>query len=45
MMECRMCGKHTSHFETRWYIYDNGEQFKTQVCMDCAKLHDWLVKR
>jgi hypothetical protein len=44
MRECSMCGRHTSHFEMRWYKYDNGERFREAVCMPCADLHGRLVK-
>lgn len=44
MRQCSMCGRHTSHFELRFYKYDNGEQFRLAVCMPCADLHNNLVK-
>jgi hypothetical protein len=45
MRTCGMCGTSTSHFELRWYKYDNGEQFREAVCIPCADQHTTMVNR
>jgi hypothetical protein len=45
MRTCGMCGTSTSHFELRWYKYDNGEQFREAVCIPCADQHAAVVNR
>lgn len=40
---CPMCGKELFLATTRLYKYDNGEQFRETVCLQCAKAHDRLV--
>ena len=41
--ECAMCGKNATLIRC-WYQYDNGEQFQSLVCPNCADLHLSLTK-
>ncbi len=45
MRTCGFCGTSTSHFELRWYKYDNGEQFREAVCIPCADQHALLINK
>ena len=40
---CPMCGELGNYFATKWWAYDNGEQFFAAVCRKCELLHDRLV--
>ena len=41
---CEMCGAQKAT-KVRLYKYDNGEEFKANVCNKCADLHGKLVKK
>jgi hypothetical protein len=44
MTDCEMCGG-VGAVTHRWYQYDNGEQFRANVCGVCAVRHDILNER
>jgi hypothetical protein len=44
MSLCPFCGKKLFQSFARWYRYDNGEQFRENVCASCAAIHDSLLK-
>jgi sulfur relay (sulfurtransferase) complex TusBCD TusD component (DsrE family) len=33
-----MCGKKAITFYAKWYKYDNGEQVRMNVCLDCSEV-------
>lgn len=41
-MTCEMCGR-DADVVYRWYRYDQGEQFRTPVCAECAEIHSRLL--
>jgi uncharacterized Zn finger protein len=44
MASCGICSKADKKLVKRWYQYDNGEQFVTYVCVNCADVHAQLLQ-
>ena len=45
MTNCGICGKATNIRITKWFQYDNGEQFRASVCANCADWHNTQTEK
>lgn len=43
-MKCQICGK-GKVVTYRWFVYDNGDQFTSGICVKCVDLYSELLKK